>query len=106
MSDISALGLGRMGSAREQEIEILAKHFFSWVTGQGEKAVIGKNDWIARISCIGKQHRHARGFCGNDKRAEMIVEAFNFSFRMLLLFGLFYDLWQNRITPVICPLCT
>src|SRR5687767_1405864 len=42
------------GIVRHQEGEVLAEHLFAVVSGEREKAVIGKNDWVTGFFCVRK----------------------------------------------------
>jgi hypothetical protein len=64
----------------------LTQHLRPGVSGQGEKAVVGKNDRIVRPFRIGKHHGHAGGLSGNDERSLLVLEALNFGFGLRLFY--------------------
>ena len=74
---------------RHQEIEALAEHLFPVVSGQREKAVIGKNDRIVGFLCVRKHHRHSCRLSGDDERAKVLPKALDFGFGDFLLFRFF-----------------
>src|SRR6185437_10952742 len=64
-----------IGAERHQKNEAFAEHVFAAVSGQGEKAIVDKNDRIVWLRRIRKQHRHSGCFGGNDERAEVLPES-------------------------------
>jgi hypothetical protein len=79
-----------IGAACHQEVETLAEFLFPDIAGQIKKGIIGKNYGIAGLFWVGKQHRHARVFGGNDERTKVLPKALDPSFGSLLAFGLGY----------------
>ena len=78
-----------IGAMRYQKIEVFAEHLLAVVSGQGEKAVVGKNDRIVGFRRVRKYHRHSSCFSGNDKRAKVLPKALDFGFGDFLLVRLF-----------------
>src|ERR1700681_3340771 len=74
-----------IGAMGHQEIEALAKDLFAAVSGEGEKAVIGKNYRMSACLCVRKHHRHSCRFTGDDERPEVFPKALDLGFSDLLL---------------------
>lgn len=79
---------GGICAALHQEIEVLAEYLFPFVSGQGEKGVIGEDDRMAGFLRVREYHGHPCLIGGDDERAEFVPKALDIGFGGLLPFGL------------------
>jgi hypothetical protein len=77
-----------IGAARHKRVEALAEDLWAAVSGERQKAGIGKDNRVVRFLCVREHHRHSCRFRGNDKRTERLAEAFDFGFGDFLFIGL------------------
>src|SRR5664280_1683228 len=88
----------RIGVLRDQGVETLPQHLLLVISGESEKAVIGKNYWMVGFLCVCKNHRRPRCFSGDYKRTEVFPKVLDFLFRTLLIYGLILC-FRHKVAP-------